>query len=65
MTSIPSSNDIQLAHARILPHIHNTPVLTSQFINDLSQVPIFFLNVKIFKKQAPSKCEGLQMLYFP
>ena len=45
---IPSLDDVLAAEARIRPHVHRTPVLTSQFINDLSGAELFF------------KCENLQ-----
>ena len=63
MTSIPSSNDIQLAHARILPHIHNTPVLTSQFINDLSGAHLFF-KCENFQKTGSFKMRGASNAIF-
>ena len=45
---IPTLNDMLAAHERIAPHIHRTPVLTSQFINQLAGAELFF------------KCENLQ-----
>ena len=30
---IPSYDDVIAAHARIAPHIHRTPVLTSAYMN--------------------------------
>ncbi|UPH70457.1 pyridoxal-phosphate dependent enzyme [Abyssibius alkaniclasticus] len=45
---IPTLNDMLVAHERIAPHIHRTPVLTSQFINQLAGAELFF------------KCENLQ-----
>ncbi|MEZ5777140.1 MAG: pyridoxal-phosphate dependent enzyme [Paracoccaceae bacterium] len=45
---IPTLADMLVAHERIKPHIHRTPVLTSRFINDLTGAELFF------------KCENLQ-----
>jgi threonine dehydratase len=44
----PSWQEIAEAHARIAPHIHRTPVLTSQTLNRMSGAQLFF------------KCENLQ-----
>lgn len=46
--SHPTLRDIRAAHARIQPHIHTTPVLTSQALNELTGAELFF------------KCENLQ-----
>jgi|TARA_B110000211_G_scaffold234699_1_gene305702 threonine dehydratase len=45
---IPTYNDVLIAHKRIKPYIHQTPVLTSRFLNDLTGAELFF------------KCENLQ-----
>ena len=45
---IPTYDDVLAAHERIKPHIHQTPVLTSEFMNDLTGAQLFF------------KCENLQ-----
>ncbi|WP_026187144.1 beta-hydroxyaspartate dehydratase BhcB [Ensifer sp. BR816] len=45
---IPTLFDVDEAHARIKPHIHRTPVLTSRCINSLAGAELFF------------KCENLQ-----
>ncbi len=50
MNHIPSLQDIQNAHARIKPFIHQTPVLTSQSINELAGCEIYF------------KCENFQKI---
>lgn len=46
--SEPNINDIRLAHQRIRPYIHRTPVLTSTAVNQLIGARLFF------------KCENLQ-----
>jgi len=45
---IPTLADMLIAHERIKPYFHRTPVLTSRFINDLTGAELFF------------KCENLQ-----
>lgn len=45
---IPTFADMLVAHERIKPHIHRTPVLTSSYINELVGAELFF------------KCENLQ-----
>jgi threonine dehydratase len=45
---IPTLDDMLAAHERIAPHIHRTPILTSQYLNDLTGAELFF------------KCENLQ-----
>ncbi|OYU89350.1 MAG: serine dehydratase [Bradyrhizobiaceae bacterium PARB1] len=46
--NIPSIADMLIAHERIKPHIHRTPVLTSRVIDELAGAELFF------------KCENLQ-----
>lgn len=48
MTALPSFSDIEKAHTRIRPYIHQTPVLSSQSINEIVGANLFF------------KCENLQ-----
>lgn len=45
---IPTLDDMLAARARIEPHIHRTPILTSRILNELSGAELFF------------KCENLQ-----
>ncbi len=45
---IPTLADMLIAHERVKPYIHRTPVLTSRFIDDLMGASLFF------------KCENLQ-----
>jgi len=45
---IPTLQDMLDAHERVKPYIHRTPVLTSQYLNDLTGAELFF------------KCENLQ-----
>lgn len=48
MTSAPGFSDIRIAHTRIAPHIHRTPVLTSAAIDSAVGATLLF------------KCENLQ-----
>ncbi|WP_394993029.1 threonine/serine dehydratase [Emticicia sp.] len=50
MNHIPNLQDIQNAHERIKPFIHQTPVLSSQSINELAGCEIYF------------KCENFQKI---
>ncbi len=34
--TIPTYDDVLIAHERIKPYIHETPVLTSRFLNELT-----------------------------
>jgi threonine dehydratase len=45
----PNLNDVREAHRRIAPHIHRTPVMTSESLNQLAGAKLFF------------KCENLQV----
>jgi len=45
---VPTFDDVLVAHERIAPYIHRTPVLTSSFIDALAGCQLFF------------KCENLQ-----
>ncbi len=46
--TIPTYDDVLIAHERIKHYIHETPVLTSRFLNELTGAELFF------------KCENLQ-----
>jgi threonine dehydratase len=50
MNHIPTLEDIKTVHARIKPFIHQTPVLSSQSINELAGCEIYF------------KCENFQKI---
>lgn len=63
MSSTPTENDIRRAHDRILPHIHNTPVLTSQFINELTDAHLFF-KCENFQKTGSFKMRGASNAIF-
>ncbi|WP_235976502.1 threonine/serine dehydratase [Sandaracinobacteroides hominis] len=48
MNSSPSLADIRIAHARIAPHVHRTPILTSRLVDRETGAQLLF------------KCENLQ-----
>lgn len=48
MMYIPTLHDMRDAQVRVKPYVHRTPVLTSQYLNDLTGADLFF------------KCENLQ-----
>jgi threonine dehydratase len=54
---IPSFDDVLAAHARIAPHIHRTPVLTSSYLNDLTGAELFF-KCENFQKAGAFKVRG-------
>jgi len=53
----PSKEDIQAAARRIQPHLHRTPVLTCNAINDLTGAQIFF-KCENFQKAGAFKSRG-------
>ncbi len=55
--TIPSYDDVVAAHERIKPYIHETPVLTSRFLNDLSGAELFF-KCENFQKAGAFKVRG-------
>lgn len=54
---IPTFDDVLAAHARIAPHIHRTPVLTSRYFNDLTGADLFF-KCENFQKAGAFKVRG-------
>ncbi len=54
---IPTFDDVTAAHARIAPHIHRTPVLTSSYFNDLTGAQLFF-KCENFQKAGAFKVRG-------
>ncbi len=55
--SVPSYQDSLDAYARITPHIHRTPILTSRFLNELVGGEIFF-KCENFQKAGAFKVRG-------
>ncbi len=54
---IPTYDDMLAARARITPHIHRTPVLTSSFLDDLTGAELFF-KCENFQKAGAFKVRG-------
>ncbi len=60
---IPSIDDMFAAHQRIKLHIHETPVLTSSFFNDLTGAQLFF-KCENFQKAGVFKARGASNAVF-
>ncbi|MFN7268586.1 MAG: beta-hydroxyaspartate dehydratase BhcB [Cereibacter sp.] len=60
---IPTYDDVVAAHARITPHIHRTPVLTSSFLNALTGASLFF-KCENFQKAGAFKVRGASNAVF-
>ncbi|MBE9640379.1 beta-hydroxyaspartate dehydratase BhcB [Salipiger mangrovisoli] len=61
--NIPTYDDMLAAHARIAPHIHRTPVLTSAFLNELTGAQLFF-KCENFQKAGAFKVRGASNAVF-
>lgn len=57
MNAGPSFDEIRRAHARILPHIHRTPVLTSELLDRETGARLFF-KCENFQKAGAFKSRG-------
>ena len=57
MANIPSYRDIEKAHTRIKDYIHNTPVLTSSAINEMTGSELYF-KCENFQKAGAFKFRG-------
>ncbi|MCC5964397.1 MAG: pyridoxal-phosphate dependent enzyme [Rhodobacteraceae bacterium] len=60
---IPTYADVEAAHARIAPHIHRTPVLTSEYLNALTGAELFF-KCENFQKAGAFKVRGASNAVF-
>ena len=60
---IPTYDDVLAAHARIEPHIHRTPVLTSSYFNSLTGAELFF-KCENFQKAGAFKVRGASNAVF-
>ena len=54
---VPTFDDVIVAHDRIRPHIHRTPVLTSSYFNELTGAELFF-KCENFQKAGAFKVRG-------
>ncbi|MEC8197327.1 MAG: pyridoxal-phosphate dependent enzyme, partial [Pseudomonadota bacterium] len=55
--ALPTYEDVIAAHSRIAPYIHRTPVLTSQYFNELTGAELFF-KCENFQKAGAFKVRG-------
>ncbi len=60
---IPTLEDMLVAHERIKPYIHRTPVLTSSFLNQLTGAQLFF-KCENFQKAGAFKVRGASNAVF-
>lgn len=60
---IPTYDDMLAAHERIKPYIHQTPVLTSSYLNDLTGAQLFF-KCENFQKAGAFKVRGASNAVF-
>ncbi len=60
---IPTFDDVISAHARIMPYIHRTPVLTSSYFNELTGAELFF-KCENFQKAGAFKVRGASNAVF-
>jgi len=60
---IPTYEDVLAAHERIKPYIHETPVLTSRLLNELTGAELFF-KCENFQKAAAFKVRGASNAVF-
>jgi len=56
-------DDVRAAHERIKPYIHETPVLTSRFLNELTGAELFF-KCENFQKAGAFKVRGASNAVF-
>lgn len=60
---IPTFDDMLAAHERIRPFIHQTPILTSSYLNDLTGAQLFF-KCENFQKAGAFKVRGASNAVF-
>ncbi len=60
---LPVFDDVLQAHERIKPYIHHTPVLTSEYMNDLTGAELFF-KCENFQKAGAFKVRGASNAVF-
>lgn len=61
--TIPTLDDMLEAHERIKPYIHRTPVLTSQFLNEMAGCDMYF-KCENFQKAGAFKVRGASNAVF-
>ncbi len=60
---IPTYEDVERAHERIRPHVHETPVLTSRTFNEMTGAELFF-KCENFQKAGVFKARGASNAVF-
>jgi threonine dehydratase len=60
---IPTFDDVLAARERIAPYVHRTPVLTSNYLNDLTGAQLFF-KCENFQKAGAFKARGASNAVF-
>ena len=61
--NIPDLSDVKTAHERISPHIHYTPIVTSQFLDAKTGAKLFF-KCENFQKAGAFKVRGASNAVF-
>ncbi|MGY6548679.1 MAG: beta-hydroxyaspartate dehydratase BhcB [Roseinatronobacter sp.] len=61
--ALPAYEDVVTAHARIAPHVHCTPVLTSSYLDALTGAQLFF-KCENFQKAGAFKVRGASNAVF-
>jgi len=61
--NIPDLSDVKIAHERISPHIHYTPIVTSQFLDAKTDAKLFF-KCENFQKAGAFKVRGASNAVF-
>jgi threonine dehydratase len=61
--NIPKLSDVKKAHERISPHIHCTPIVTSQFLDSKTGAKLFF-KCENFQKAGAFKVRGASNAVF-
>lgn len=61
--AVPSIDDVRAAHSRIKPYIHQTPILTSTYLNDLCGAELYF-KCENFQKAGAFKVRGASNAVF-
>lgn len=60
---VPSIDDVREAHERIKPYIHETPVLTSEYLNSITGAELYF-KCENFQKAGAFKVRGASNAVF-
>ncbi len=60
---IPTYDDVLQAHDRIRPYVHRTPILTSEFMNELTGADLYF-KCENFQKAGAFKVRGASNAVF-